>query len=169
MSVRRTSILRLSGQRMAIIVCLLLMMACAGESADDLFSKGERATHDVHTFDEAIRYLTAFLAGYGDDPRADVAMQALARVYQAQGKSEIAIKTYQDLITKFPKSRYADQAQFMIGYIHDFAGDKASAIKAYEAVITRFPGSGLADDAKISIANINKPLEAWIASEESTQ
>ena len=161
--------LRLSGQRVAIFLCLLVVMACARESADDLFSKGERATHDVHTYDEAIRHLTAFLAGYGGDARVDAAMQALARVYQAQRKSDIAIKTYQDLTTKFPKSRYADQAQFMIGYIHDLEGDKASAIKAYEAVLARFPGSGLADDAKISIANINKPLEAWIASEGPTQ
>jgi TolA-binding protein len=160
---------RLSGQSVAIFLCLLAMLACAKESADDLFAKGEQATHDVHTYDEAIRHLAAFLSTYGDDARADVAMQALARVYQAQGKSDIAIKTYQDLTTTFRKSRYADQAQFMVGYIHDLSGNKDAAVKAYQAVIARFPESGLADDAKISIENINKPLEAWIGSDASAQ
>jgi len=154
----------------AIFLCLLVAAACSNEqSADTLFNKGEQATHDVQTYDDAIRHLSAFLDVHRDDSRADVAMQALARVYQAKGKSDIAIKTYKDLTTRFPKSRYADQAQFMVGYIHDLSGNKDFAIKAYQAVITRFPNSGLADDAKISIENINKPLKAWIDADKSPQ
>jgi TolA-binding protein len=148
-----------------VLVLLFVVASCSGESADDLFEKGEHATHDVKTYSEAVKHLSAFLEGYPDDPRADVAMQAIARVYQAQGSSDIAIATYKDLVTRFPKSRYADQAQFMVGYIYDLSGDREAAVKAYEAVIANFPESSLADDARISIKNINKPLEAWIGSE----
>ena len=154
----------LRGRGLAIL-CLLVTVGCSGELADELFAKGEDATHDVETYDEAVGHLSAFLKAFPDDPRADVALQAIARVYQALGKSDVAIKTYTELINRFPDSRYADQAQFMVGYIHDLGGNKEAAVKAYQEVITRFPNSGLADDAKISIANIDKPLEAWIASE----
>lgn len=157
-----------SGRRLCFVAGCVTIAACSGESADDLFSKGEHATHDVETYDEAVRHLSAFLKSYPDDPRADVALQAIARVYQAQGKSDVAIKTYEELINRFPKSRYADQAQFMVGYIHDLGGNKEAAVTAYQAVIRKFPESGLADDARVSIANIDKPLEAWIDAAEQS-
>jgi TolA-binding protein len=156
--------------RCQVLVGLLCLsvVGCSGESADELFTKGEHATHDVATYDEAIKHLATFIQQFQDDPRADVALQALARVYQAQGKSPEAIKTYEALIQRFPKSRYADQAQFMVGYIYDLSGNKDKAVKAYREVIARFPSSGLADDARVSIENIDKPLEAWIGAEQKS-
>ncbi len=152
--------------RVGLLALILVAAGCSKQSADELFTKGERATHDVKTYDEATVHLTAFLEGYPEDPRADVALQAVARVYQAQGKSDTAIKTYEELIDRFPKSRYADQAQFMVGYIHDLNGNKSAALKAYRAVVSNFSNSGLADDARVSIQNIDKPLEAWIGADE---
>lgn len=149
-------------RRVVSVAVVIAFAACSGESADDLFTKGEEATHDVETYDQAVAHLSAFLKQFPDDPRADVALQAVARVYQAQGKSAVAIKTYEELVNRFPKSRYADQAQFMVGYIHDLGGNRDAAVKAYREVIQRYPESGLADDARVSIENIDKPLEAWI-------
>ena len=145
-------------------LCCTLIAGCAQESADELFRQGERATHDVEDYPEAITHLTRFIEAFPRDPRADVALQALARVYQAQGGGDQAIETYQSLIDRFPQSRYVDQAQFMIGYIHDLAGRKESAVQAYQTVIDKYPRSVLVDDATISVQNINKPLEAWIDS-----
>jgi len=156
---------RVSGTLHCLVFLGLVVVGCGGESADDLFTKGEHATHDVETYEEAIGHLSTFIDRFPDDPRADVALQALARVYQAQGKSDVAIKTYTTLISRFPKSRYADQAEFMVGYIHDLAGDKAEALKAYQKVIDNYPESGLGDDARVSILNIDKPLEDWIGPE----
>jgi TolA-binding protein len=141
---------------------LLIAVACSGETADSLFTRGEAATHDVSRYAEAVVHLEAFLRDFPGDPRADVATQALARVYQSQGLSEKAVATYGNLIRRFPQSRYADQAQFMIGYIHDLQGRKEEAVAAYRKVLEGYPASELADDARISIANIDKPLETWI-------
>jgi outer membrane protein assembly factor BamD (BamD/ComL family) len=148
----------------SMAVCCALVTGCAQESADELFRQGERATHDVEDYRKAITHLTRFIEVFPEDARADVALQALARVHQAQGDGTKAIETYQSLIDWFPKSRYVDQAQFMIGYIHDLAGRKDSAVKAYQMVIDHYPNSVLVDDATISVQNINKPLEAWIDS-----
>lgn len=149
-------------RRAGIALIVAGLVGCAGESADDLFTKGEEATHDVETYDESIKHLTAFIENFPDDPRADIALQAMARVYQAQSKSDLAIATYNQLIERFPDSRYADQAQFMVGYIYDLNGNRDSAIEAYKKVIASYPQSGLADDARVSIENIDKPLESWI-------
>ena len=67
----------------------------------------------------------------------------------------------EELIRRFPKSRYSDQAQFMIGYTYDQQGLLDKAREAYQKVIDNFPDSELVDDAKISIANLGKPPEAW--------
>ena len=61
-----------------------LVVGCARESADELFSKGEAATHRVATYGEAESHLEAFLRHYPNDPRADVALQALARITQSR-------------------------------------------------------------------------------------
>ena len=145
-------------------VSCLLVAGCAQESADELFLEGERATHDVEDYHEAVIHLSRFIEIFPEDQRADVALHALARVYQAQGNGDTAIATYQSLIDRFPRSRYVDQAQFMIGYIHDLAGRKDEAIKAYQMVIDNYPNSVLFDDAQISVENIHTPLEAWIDS-----
>ncbi len=148
-------------------VLYVLAPGCAQESADELFRQGERATHDVEDYPEAVTHLTRFIEVFPADPRADVALQALARVYQAQGEGDRAISAYQSLIDRFPRSRYVDQAQFMIGYIHDLAGRKEAAVEAYQMVIDNYPQSVLVDDATISVENIDKPLEAWIDSVSS--
>ena len=160
------------------MVCckLFLPLACAvllgvgcsqPESADTLFTKGEAATHRVSTYAQAEAHLAAFLAHYPNDIRADVALQALARILQSQGRSAEAIAQYEALIRRFPDSRYADQAQFMIGYIHDQGGNYDQARLAYQKVIDRYAESELVDDARISIANLGKSLEDWLVPDSS--
>ncbi len=145
-----------------LLVVAVCTAGCARESADELFSKGEEAAHVESSYPQAETYLEFFLSRFPDDPRADVALQALARVHLSQGKADRAITRYEELVERFPKSRYADQAQFMIGYTHDQAGSYERAREAYQRVIDLYPQSELSDDARISIANLGRPPEAWI-------
>ena len=143
-------------------VLVFLGYGCSGESADSLFKEGEHATHDMASYPVAEAKLSEFLEKYPEDPRADVALQALARVLMNQQKNKEAIDRYKTLITRFPKSRYCPQAQFMIGYIFDQSGDQEQAKIAYQKVIDNYPTSELADDAKISIENMGKAPEQWL-------
>ena len=113
--------------------------------------------------------LAEFLKQYPDDPRADVALQALARVLMNQQKNEEAIERYEALISRFPQSRYCAQAQFMVGYIYDQSGDEDQAKKAYQKVIDTYPKSELTDDAKISIQNMGKAPEQWLFPKSASQ
>ena len=153
---------------LTLVCAVLLGVGCSQpESADNLFTKGEAATHRVSTYSQAEAHLSAFLTHYPNDSRADVALQALARILQSQGRSAEAIARYEELIRRFPDSRYADQAQFMIGYIHDQNGNYDQARLAYQKVLDRYAKSELVDDAKISIANLGKSLEDWLVPDSS--
>ena len=150
--------------RFRFLFFLLLFVACEGQkqSADLLFQEGEQATHNTMSYPVAEVKLAEFLERFPDDPRAEVALQALARVLMNQQKHQEAIARYETLIARFPQSRYCVQAQFMIGYIHDQLGDYKQARLAYQQVIDTYPNSELADDAEFSIANLGKTPEQWL-------
>jgi len=152
---------------LSFFMLVLVLVGCAGESADKLFAEGEKATHDIHSYDIAVGKLTEFLKLYPNDPRADVALQALARVLMNQQKNAEAIARYESLIKEFPNSRFCAQAQFMIAYIYDQDGNFEQAKGAYQKVIENYPDSELVDDAKISIANMGKTPETWLFPEKA--
>ena len=159
--------MRMRAVILALTISFGLAQGCSRQSADELFSKGEAATHQETSYPQAETYLSTFLAEYPDDPRVDLTLQALARVLLNQHKTEKAIGRYDELIRRFPKSRYSDQAQFMIGYTYDQQGLLEKAREAYQKVIDNFPGSELVDDAKVSIANLGKPPEAWFPTDST--
>lgn len=151
-----------------VLICLLALVGCGGESADTLFAEGEKATHDIHSYDQAVSKLSEFLERFPNDSRADVALQALARVLMNQNKHPEAIARYESLIKQFPDSRFCAQAQFMIAYIYDQDGEFENAKMAYQKVIENYPDSELVDDAKISIQNMGKTPESWLFPEAGT-
>ena len=148
-----------------------LFLACGGQekSADLLFREGENAAHDIATYPVAEVKLSEFLARFPDDSRADVALQALARVLMNRQKYTEAIARYETLIARFPESRYCAQARFMIGYIYEQLGDRDRARLAYQKVLNAYPTSDLVDDAKISIQNLGKAPEQWLHFEPTNQ
>jgi len=156
-------------RRIFAVLCIVLFIpGCSQESADELFAQGEAATHQEASYPQAKAYLKQFLERHPNDPRVDLALQALARVLLNQKENEQAIDRYEELIRFFPTSRYADQAQFMVGYIFDLDGKYEQAGAAYQKVIDGYPGSDLVDDARVSIANLGKPPEAWIPPDSTT-
>lgn len=144
------------------LMLVLICGACSGKSADMLFEEGEKATHDIHTYQAAEAKLSEFLDKFPNDSRADVALQALARVLMNQNKNAEAIARYESLIKRFPDSRFCAQAQFMVAYIYDQDGKFENAKVAYQKVIENYPESELVDDAHISIQNMGKTPETWL-------
>ena len=151
------------------LVVVLTFGACSGKSADTLFAEGEKATHDIHSYHEAEEKLSEFLDKFPNDSRADVALQALARVLMNQNKNADAIARYESLIQQFPDSRFCAQAQFMVAYIYDQEGKFENAKVAYQKVIDNYPESELVDDARISIQNMGKTPETWLFPETASQ
>ena len=57
--------------------------------------------------------------------------------------TDSAIKSYQQIIDKYPESRWADDAQFFIAEAYFIRGDWDEAIAAFRKVITNYPEAEL--------------------------
>ncbi|KPJ59462.1 MAG: hypothetical protein AMJ46_11135 [Latescibacteria bacterium DG_63] len=65
------------------------------------------------------------------------------------------IAIYEELVKKFPESKYASQAQFMVGFIYsEELADYEKAEAAFKTVIEKYPESDLLDSAGWMIENM---------------
>jgi tetratricopeptide (TPR) repeat protein len=75
------------------------------------------------------------LAAYPNYERNDAVLYQLARAYEADQQAEKALATLDQLVRRYPSSRYFDEAEFRRGEILFSARDWAAAETAYASVI----------------------------------
>ena len=92
------------------------------------------------------RYQT-FLKTYPADPSNDRVLYQLARAYEQGGDLETALKTLDRLVKDYPKTRYADEAQFRRGELLFTARDYPKAEAAYATVLAAGPTNPYRDRA----------------------
>jgi len=82
-----------------------------------------------------------------------------ANQLQKEGKYQEAVKFYENLIKKFPQSKFSPQAQFMIGFIYanEFK-DLDNAKIAYEKFLKDYPDHEMAKDAKWELEHLGKDI-----------
>ena len=84
-------------------------------------------------------------------------------VYYNQGDYNTAITTFQQLITDFPDSEYADDAQYYIAWSYYNLASYEQVIIEFEKIADNYPNSEFADDAKYYIAYCNeKKLDYYV-------
>jgi len=84
---------------------------------------------------DAIVLYTKLLAAYPDYARNDAVLYQLARAYEADQQGDKALATLDALVTRYPSSRYLDEAQFRRGEIMFMDKRWADAERAYASVI----------------------------------
>lgn len=96
---------------------------------------------------------------------AEYALFQKGILFGLKNKNSDKIRTLETLITRFPSSRFRDQAYFEIGETHLEDGNYDAAQKAYDNLLSRFPASVLVPKAYLKIAlvtyNKNKKQEAF--------
>jgi len=75
-----------------------------------------------------------------------------ARALSRVDRDDEAIAGYRKVITQFPHSRYAAEAQYLSGWLEYNRGHFKESIPAFEATLKNFGGSAFADDASWSLA-----------------
>ncbi len=95
----------------------------------------------------AIDIYTRLLADQPDYPKADAVLYQLSRAYEAEGDLERALARLDELVARFPASRYVPEAQFRRGEIHFSAQRWRAAEEAYTAVIRAGERSGFLEQA----------------------
>jgi len=102
--------------------------------------------------------ISAFILSCG--PKMDASeMFGQANQLQKEGKYQEAVKFYENLIKKFPQSKFSPQAQFMIGFIYanEFK-DLDNAKIAYEKFLKDYPDHEMAKDAKWELEHLGKDI-----------
>lgn len=64
-------------------------------------------------------------------------------------KWDKAIDNYQELMKKYPESRYADDAHFWIAYLLENKGKMTDSFNEYQSMVKKYPASVWVDDARI--------------------
>ena len=104
--------------------------------------------------DAAIETLRAFTASNPDAPSYPAAQASLGAKLMTQGKSEEAVRIFQDLVDQ-PNSRYiAPYALISLGDIARVAGDLDKASASYERVRSDFSESPFVETASKRIATL---------------
>ncbi|MGE0614790.1 MAG: tol-pal system YbgF family protein [Bacteriovoracia bacterium] len=108
--------------------------------------------------------LTHYQALLRKKPYAPEAPEFLYRIAKSQfflWDFEKAIETYQEIISRYGGSNYAEKSAYELGVTYFTMGDRAQdgadayqhAIDAYEAFLEKYPQSDLATFARFGIAN----------------
>ncbi len=133
------------------------------QMAITIFSEGQRASVKPALFSKAEELLNTFLELYPNHSSCDSTLLTLARIAQNKGDAKKAISMYNQLLDKYPNSRFGYQSQFMIGFVYEeMLNDHENAKLAYQKVIDNYPDSDLADDAEVMLAHIGRDPEEWI-------
>ena len=97
----------------------------------------------------------ALLLGVADQLSGDKAASAQfhgARALSRVDRDDEAIAGYRKVITKYPHSRFAPEAQYLSGWLEYNRGRFKESIPAFEATLKNFGSSAFADDAAWSLA-----------------
>ena len=77
-------------------------------------------------------------------------------IYYDQGDYNTAITNFQQLITDFPDSEYADDAQYYIAWSYYNLASYEQAISEFEKIKNNYPNSEFIDDSDFYIAYCNE-------------
>ena len=113
---------------------------------------------------ELIEKYKAQAASLGDETRSTLLFRA-GQVANGMKDYPQAIALWEEVLTKYPKSKEAAGARFSQAFTYEYyLGDIEKAKTAYQDFITRYPDNELAGQAKISMDNLGKTPEEMLKS-----
>jgi tetratricopeptide (TPR) repeat protein len=111
------------------------------EAAESARGDGATLAAGVMETRAAIALYEELLAQEPSHPRIDSVLYQLGRAWEAEGDPQRALSYLDQMVSRFPKSRHIDEAQFRRGEILFSAQRWADAENAYAAVIAMGPQS----------------------------
>ncbi len=69
------------------------------------------------------------------------------------------LRSYEEIVRRYPESDYAPQALFMIGFVYaEELSDRLLADRAFRLVLSNYPESDVSKSAEWMLKNLDKPL-----------
>ncbi|WP_018108868.1 tetratricopeptide repeat protein [Bacteroides propionicifaciens] len=100
---------------------------------------------------EKVALLSRLSSEHGDSPYVAQGLYEKGRGYIQQQQNNEAIRTFQDLIAKFPENAVTRKAATEIGLLYYQDGNYDQAIKTYKWVVDKYPGS---DEARLAMRDL---------------
>jgi len=122
---------------------------------DGMWKAGEEAAK-AQNVRQAQAIFELYEANFPDDVRAPHAIFEIAKVMEAAGDTEEAIRFYQRVFDRHRASPLAPQAVLRIAEIYVLKGDCGRAKNIYKFVADEFKGSAEADAAKARTKQLGK-------------
>lgn len=108
------------------------------DRADQQIAEGRAGSGGAADYGAAIARYRAYLQTYPDDPGNDRVFYQLARAYEQGGDLPTALKTLDDLVQRYPKTRHYQEVQFRRGELLFTLRDYARAEQAYASLFERY-------------------------------
>jgi tol-pal system protein YbgF len=86
-----------------------------------------------------------------------------------EGRFERSIAAFRGFLQRFPKSGYADNAQYWLGEAHYGSKDYPNAATEFARVLSAYPGSGKAADAQLKLGFTHYELGDWAAARSALE
>ena len=87
---------------------------------------------------------------YGDGQKAQERATSIAPTPDAAGKYDAAIRQCNKLLAEYPKSKWADDAMYMLGASYYGKGDYAESLRRLREFRQKYPGSPFVPDARFT-------------------
>ncbi len=100
---------------------------------------------------------SAYVAGKDGDPGTSLYKSGYSEILEEQWVK--ARKTFADLLKRFPKSAYADDARYWSAYAQMHL-DRRKALVEYREFINRHPRSAYLGDAVADLGNLERDIQA---------
>jgi len=82
-----------------------------------------------------------------------------AKKFQEQGNFAGAIKSYEEIVARYPRSPEAPQCQFMVGYLYaNHMKNNVMARAAYQTFIRNYPEHELVKDAQWELDHLGQDV-----------
>jgi TolA-binding protein len=108
-------------------------------------------------YDKATQKYGEFAYSHEKDKDFEMTAEALfeqGRAFEVQEFYNDAIKSWQILAGKYPKSKRAPEAIFKLSDIYNKAAQYDKALAGFQSIIEKYPKSDTAEDAMLSIAEV---------------
>lgn len=140
----------------AVAVWTMQTVGCLEtESEAEEWRRLEKQLQKAATTDEFVQNAGAYYRFYESRPNSPLASEALFKSAQqllSAQKPQHALQRFEQLRTRYPKSKEAEAALFMTGYIYNnYISDKDNARAAFEAFIAQYPANELAASAQFEL------------------
>jgi tetratricopeptide (TPR) repeat protein len=101
---------------------------------------------------------------------SDDILLSLAQIFEQDSRPNEALVFFRELLSAYPTSLYAPDAQFQIAFLHERLGDYQQAVGSYQKLITDYPQNRELQPALESLAALfSQKLSQWTLAIQTDQ